>query len=147
MMTWTARTAPSPVHTTFLLTCLLALARSLPVTRSTSAPSAMHTTLYATTSSYPTLHRRHPPISHHRTTHNRRRSPIKLLIPQHHPCLVPIVLIILVARRAGVCRRRDEHWAAEDGCQAGVGVAGAAIEAHAGAAGEGDGEPFVWAGL
>jgi hypothetical protein len=46
-----------------------------------------------------------------------------------------------------VSRRRDESRAAAEGGLAGVGVAGAGVEAHAGAAREGDGEPFVRTGV
>jgi hypothetical protein len=76
-----------------------------------------------------------------RVTHPKWR-----LIPQHHPSLVPIILILLVTRWAGVSRRRDVSWATADGCLACEGVAAAVVETHARAAGEGDGQPFVQAG-
>jgi hypothetical protein len=70
-------------------------------------------------------------------------NPKRRLIPQHHPGLVPIILILLVTRWAGVSRCRDVSWISADGCPACEGVAGAVVEAHAGAAGQGDGQPFV----
>ena len=68
------------------------------------------------------------------------------LIPQHHPSLVPVILILLVTSWAGVSRCRDVSWTTTDGCRACEGVAGVVVEAHAGPAGEGDGQPFVQAG-
>lgn len=42
--------------------------------------------------------------------------------------------------------RLDELGTAKDASRAGEGMAGAGVEAHGGAAGEGDGQPFVRAG-
>jgi hypothetical protein len=74
-----------------------------------------------------------------------RTNPI--LISQHHPRLVPIVLVLLIARRTGVSQRRDELGTPADARLAGEGVANAGVEAHAGATGQRDGEPLVRAGV
>ena len=54
------------------------------------------------------------------------------LSPQHHPSLVPIILVLLVTRWAGVSWCRDVSWTTTDRCRACEGVAGAVVEAHAG---------------
>lgn len=73
-------------------------------------------------------------------------NPKRCLIPQHHPDLVPIILTLLVTRWAGVSQCRDISWTSVDGCPACEGAVGAVVEAHAGATGQGDDQPFVWAG-
>ena len=65
---------------------------------------------------------------------------------QHQSRPVAIILVLLVARGAGMSRCTDELGTAEDAGRAGEGMADAGVEAHGWATGEGDGQPFVRAG-